>query len=270
MFKNRNRIVIVVALLVLILSTPAWANSLAKAAYDARLAEGGKNAASRAKAIERAVANDKTGNPAQAAYNARINEKDVDRRAPNNPADKIYQAVLKEQNRLAEQASQAAAKLNSKESSSALDTIEKVLSKIPETRATKPATNTAKIIDAFQIARGMKDLVKTSQRYRNASGAEKDKLSGELAIQNLNLIARAGGQLGSIQSSLVQVAVAGAVNLVKLNTYRHQTNDLILAGLDQYIDSEYRSMVVALMKNKVSKQEINQAVAAFETLKKIR
>ena len=268
MFKNR--IAIVVALLVLVLSTSAWANSLAKAAYDARIAEGGRNASSRANAIQRAVANDRTGNPAQAAYDARIKEGGVDRSARNNPADRIYQAVLREQNRLAEQASQAAAKLNSKESSSALDTIEKVLAKIPETRATKPATNTAKIIDAFQIARGMKDLVKTSQRYRNASGAEKDKLSGELAIQNLNLIGRAGGQLGAIQSSLVQVAVTGAANLVKINTYRHQTNDLILAGLDRYIDSEYRSMVVALMKNNVSVREIDQTVAAFETLKRIR
>ena len=58
MFKNL--IIVALAVAALLLGTPAWANPLAQAAYDARVKEGG-----------------------------------VDTKKANNPADKIYQAVIK-------------------------------------------------------------------------------------------------------------------------------------------------------------------------------
>jgi hypothetical protein len=96
MFKNL--IIVALAVAALLLGTPAWANPLAQAAYDARVKEGGvdtKKANNPADKIYQAVIKDKKGNPAQAAYDARVREGGVDTKKANNPADKIYQAVIK-------------------------------------------------------------------------------------------------------------------------------------------------------------------------------
>jgi hypothetical protein len=74
---------------------------LAQAAYDARLREGGFDPYkpdNPADRIYQAVLNDKTGNPEQAGYDARVAEGGFNISLPDNPAERIYQAVLAAKN----------------------------------------------------------------------------------------------------------------------------------------------------------------------------
>ena len=273
MFKNL--IIVALAVAALLLGAPAWANPLAKAAYDARVREGGvdtKNANNPAEKIRKAVLNDKKGNPAQAAYNARLSEGGaykVDKKTPNNPADKIYQAVIKAEKEQTDEATKVANKLKPNEAG--LKKIESVLGKIPEAKSTKVTTETAKIIHAYQLAKGIKNLLDTSDKYKIASTeAEKQQLQASLAVLSLDLIDRAASPLGKIHSSLVSIAVEGAKNLIKLQKYRLEEYDFILAGVDTYLNSEYRSLVAALVKNYTPKNEIVAVINALEEVKKIK
>jgi hypothetical protein len=281
MSKNLT-VVTVLALTVLLLGAPLWAaasNPLAEAAYNARMAEGDKKT-SAANAIKNAVLKDKTGNPAQAAYDARIKENNslkpelrFDTKKKDNPADKIYQAVIKAQKKLADDATYMADKF----SPDVLGTIERVLGKIPGVTAAKPAKNLEKIVNAYQIAKTYKLMVDKSKQHKTATGAVKDRLNYEIAYLNLDLIERVGGfGLILFQTKLLSAVIDGAKGVIAAQKYRVEEYDLLWYGLEDYMatqkgdKSEYRDLAVILMKNEVSVQDIDAVVAALEIVKKMK
>ena len=273
----KNKIIVVLVFVALLLGTPAWANkysALAEAAYKARIAEKDANNKKAAEKIRTAVLNAKK-NPAQAAYNARVAEKNMDKNKPNNPADIIYRAVINTQ---AEDAAKVVNKLKQPERDG-LGTIITVLGNIPETKATKPIKDAEKFVGGLQIAVDIKRLVDASDKYKKAnSETEKQRLRTDMANISLDLIDKAAGNnLGNIYSSLVSTAVAGSKNLIKAVNYRNHGLDLVIEGMggpyygiDEYAESEYREIVIILIQNKVPYEKITNAVNGLIALKNIK
>jgi hypothetical protein len=247
-------------------------NRLADVVYDARMKEGGRDAHTRAIAIRIAVLRDgRTANAAQVAYDARINEGGT---SAVRRATAIRDAVneqIRRDNAAVEADRVAHILRTNRDASAAVDKVAEILGRIPETGNTRVVADTAKIIDAFQIARGLRNLMNTSAQWRSATGAEKQRLHDQLATQSLDILGRAGGSaMRGIHSGLVSVAVDGAKNLMNIQRYRTQEIDLIVDRLDMYLGTEYQELAWVLSRNNVPSQEIHNVINSLETLKRFQ
>jgi hypothetical protein len=266
----KKKIVITWVLVVslFISAVPAWAapaNPLADAAYYARLAE--DNNKSAANAIKKAVLDDKKGNPAQAAYDARIKENEksknpFDKKIAGNPADKIYQAVTKEQKKLSDDAARLAGKINSKEASEALNMISNVFYSFSPDSITKSALKkTEKLADVYQIAMIYRKLASSSNEYERAN-------------LSLDLIGKTGSlAFGPIRTQLLSSVVGGCKDVIAAHKYKMDDIELIWAGLDWYSTggggSEYRELALVLLKDGKSANTIDKTISALEFFKKM-